>query len=66
MRKSGIRRKEIFVFTGKKTRSGVWIFLEPIPDEVYEKRIQEKQKKSKSQGRGDSLRRKQKSGTDLI
>jgi hypothetical protein len=53
MRKSGIRRKEIAVFTGKKTRLGVRLFLEQVPDEVYEKRIREKEKKSKGQGRGE-------------
>jgi hypothetical protein len=52
MRKSGIRRTEIPVFTGKKTRLGVRMFTELVPDEVYEKRIREKQKKSKGQGRG--------------
>jgi hypothetical protein len=52
MRKSGIREKEIFVFIGKETQAGVRLLLQPVPDEVYEKRIREKQKKSKGQGRG--------------
>jgi hypothetical protein len=52
MLKEGIQRKEIFVFTGKETQLGVRMFLQMVPEAVYEKRIREKQRKSKGQGRG--------------
>jgi hypothetical protein len=52
MRKGGIGEKEMSVFTGKETKLGVRLLLQPVPEEVYEKRIREKQRKSKDQGCG--------------
>jgi hypothetical protein len=51
MLREGIQRKEIFVFIGKETQLGVRMFLQLVPEEVYEKRIREKLRKSKGQGR---------------
>jgi hypothetical protein len=51
MRKNGIREKEMIVFIGKETRLPVRLFLETVPEEVYETRIRQKTKKSKEQGR---------------
>jgi hypothetical protein len=52
LQKSGIREKEIAVYVGKQTKLPVRLILQIVPDEVYEKRIREKTKKSKGQGRG--------------
>jgi hypothetical protein len=53
MRKSGLREMETVVCVGKKTRLQVRLFLQLVPQEVYETRIREKTKKSKGQGRGE-------------
>ena len=52
MQKSGTIEKEMIVYIGSKTRLPVRLILQTVPDEVYEKRIREKTKKSKGQGRG--------------
>jgi hypothetical protein len=53
MKNSGIAEKEIFVYVGKQTKVPVRLILQLVPEEVYEKRIREKTKKSKGQGRGE-------------
>ena len=52
MQESGIREQEMQVFAGEKARLPVRLIIQTVPDEVYEKRIREKTKKSKEQGRG--------------
>ena len=52
MQKNGIIDKEMYVYAGKQTKLPVRLILQVVPDEVYEKRIREKTKKSKGQGRG--------------
>jgi hypothetical protein len=55
MRKNGMIENEILVCAGKQTRLPVRLILQIVPDEVYEKRIREKTKKSKGQGRGQLM-----------
>ena len=52
MQKSREIEKELFVYVGKQTKLPVRLMLQKVPDEIYEKRIREKTKKSKGQGRG--------------
>jgi len=52
MQKSREVEKELFVYVGKQTKLPVRLILQKVPDEIYEKRIREKTKKSKGQGRG--------------
>ena len=52
MRDGKIIEMEMQVFIGEQTRLPVRLLLRLVPDEVYEKRIVEKTKKSKGQGRG--------------
>ena len=52
MQKRNITEKEILVYVGKETRLPVRLILQLVPEHVYEKRILEKTKKSKGQGRG--------------
>ena len=51
MKKAGINEKEMMVYVGKQTRVPVRLFLQIVPEAVYEQRIREKTKKSKGQGR---------------
>jgi len=52
MQESGIKEREMQVFAGEKARLPVRLIIQTVPEEVYEKRIREKTKKSKGQGRG--------------
>ena len=52
MQKNGMSEKEMSVYIGKQTKLPVRLILQLVPDEVYEKRIREKTRKSKGQGRG--------------
>lgn len=52
MQKSGISRKEMFVYVGKTTKLSARLILQRVPEQVYEKRIRDKTIKSKGQGRG--------------
>jgi len=51
MKEGNIVEKEMHVFIGEKVRLPVRLILQLVPDNVYEKRIVEKTKKSKGQGR---------------
>jgi transposase len=53
MKKSGMIEKELFVYVGRDSRVPVRLILQLVPEEVYEKRIRDKTRKSKGQGRGE-------------
>ena len=52
MQANGMTEKEMLVYVGKQTRLPVRLILQLVPDEVYEKRIRERNRKNKSHGRG--------------
>ena len=52
MKAGNIVEKEMYIYAGEKVRLPVRLILQLVPDSVYEKRIREKTKKSKGQGRG--------------
>jgi transposase len=52
MQKMGMIEKEMFVYVGSQTKLPARLLLQLVPQEVYEKRIRDKTRKSKGQGRG--------------
>jgi len=52
MQKNGMMEQEIAVLVGAKTKLPVRLIVQIVPEEVYAKRIREKTRKSKGQGRG--------------
>ena len=55
MQKSGMIDKEMTVYVGRDTKLPVRLILQVVPDEVYEKRVRDKTRKSKGQGRGQLM-----------
>jgi transposase len=55
MQESRTIDKCLFVYAGRDTKLPVRLIIRVVPDEVYEKRIRDKTRKSKGQGRGELM-----------